>query len=47
VPVVLRTLLLEQYLPNRSHSPFVMKLLMSPPLSSCNCRSNWNATRQK
>lgn len=26
--------------PNRSHSPFVMKLLMSPPDSSCSCRSN-------
>lgn len=26
--------------PNRSHSPLVMKLLMSPPLSSCSCRSN-------
>lgn len=26
--------------PNRSHSPLVMKLLMSPPVSSCSCRSN-------
>lgn len=26
--------------PNRSHSPLVMKLLMSPPDSSCSCRSN-------
>lgn len=28
------------YLPNRSHSPLVIKLEMSPPASSCNCRSN-------
>lgn len=29
-----------EYVPNKSHSPFVTKLLISPPDSSCNCRSS-------
>lgn len=34
-------------LPKRSHSPLVMKLLISPPPSSCSCRSSCNCKTEK
>lgn len=33
--------------PKRSHSPFVTKLLMSPPVSSCSCRSSWSTGKRE
>lgn len=35
-----------QDVPRSSHSPLVIKLEMSPPASSCSCRSSCNGKRQ-
>lgn len=35
------------YLPSNSHSPLVIKLLISPPLSSCSCKSSWNNMKNR
>lgn len=36
-----------KWLPKRSHSPFVIKLLISPPDSSCNWTSSWKWKMEK
>lgn len=41
-----KTYIMCNYLPNRSHSPFVIKLLISPPPSSWSCKSSWNKETQ-